>query len=158
MQLSQKGLAEIKGSEDFRSKPYEDLVGVWTIGFGSTFYPDGKKVTKTDPPITEKQAELILLKVFEKNFASHIPDGLNQNQYDAVASFIYNVGSKNFNFSTLKKKILVDPNDPSIKDEFLKWNKGTKNGKSVVINGLTTRRKREAALYFTPVKKEELST
>ncbi|MBA4852093.1 lysozyme [Emticicia sp. BO119] len=157
MQLSEKGLAEIKSSEAFKARPYQDSVGIWTIGYGSTFYLDGKRVSKSDPPITEKQAELLLLEVFKKNYAGHIPDGLNQHQYDAIASLIYNIGSRNFNLSTLKKKILLNPNDLSIKAEFLKWNKGTKSGKLVVIDGLTNRRKREADLYFMPIKEEGLS-
>ncbi|GAB3511740.1 lysozyme [Emticicia fontis] len=148
MNLSANGLNEIKSSEAFRARPYQDNVGVCTIGYGSTFYLDGKRVTKNDPPITEPQACLLLKNVFEKNFARHIPTNVNQNQYDALASFIYNVGAKAFNTSTLKAKVLLNPDDPTIKEEFMKWNKGTVEGKKVVIDGLTNRRKREAELYF----------
>ncbi|GAB3517696.1 lysozyme [Emticicia fontis] len=149
MELSENGLKELKSSEAFRARPYQDSVGVWTIGYGSTYYLDGKKVAKTDKLITEPEAAQLLLDVFNTNFARHIPAHLNQNQYDALGSFIYNVGTKGFNLSTLKKKVLADPNDPTIKAEFLKWNKGTIDGKKVVIAGLTNRRKREAKLYFT---------
>ncbi|RFS16993.1 lysozyme [Emticicia sp. C21] len=152
MKLSENGLKEIKSSEAFRAKPYQDIVGVWTIGYGSTYYPDGTKVTKTDAPITEPQASELLLHVFNQDFAPNIPEGLNQNQYDALASFIYNVGKAGFNKSTLKKKVLANSNDVTIKAEFLKWNKVTKEGKKVVSKGLTNRRKREAKLYFTTVE------
>ncbi len=149
MHLSENGLKEIKSSEAFRAKPYQDIVGVWTIGYGSTYYPDGIKVARTDAPITEPQASELLLHIFNQDFAPHIPEGLNQNQYDALASFIYNIGKTGFNKSTLKKKVIANQSDQTIKTEFLKWNKVTKEGKKVVSKGLTNRRKREAKLYFT---------
>ena len=152
MNLSENGLKELKASEAFRAKPYQDSAGVWTIGYGSTYYPDGKKVAKTDAPLTELQASDLLLEVFNKDFAGHIPDNVNQNQYDALASFIYNIGTKGFNMSTLKKKVLANPNDPTIKDQFLRWDKATIKGKKVTLAGLTKRRKREVKLYFMGVE------
>lgn len=152
MNLSENGLKELKVSEAFRAKPYQDSAGVWTIGYGSTYYPDGKKVAKTDAHLTEQQASDLLLEVFIKDFAAHIPDNVNQNQYDALASFIYNIGTKGFNMSTLKKKVLANPNDPTIKDQFLRWNKATVKGKKVTLAGLTKRRKREVKLYFMGVE------
>ena len=151
--LSENGLKELKDSEAFRAKPYQDSAGVWTIGYGSTYYPNGTKVTKTDVALTEPQASALLLEVFNKDFARHIPVNVNQNQYDALASFIYNIGAKGFNMSTLKKKVLVNPDDPTIKVQFLRWNKATVNGKKIVLDGLTKRRKREAMLYFTAEEK-----
>jgi lysozyme len=73
---------------------------------------------------------------------------LNQNQFDSCLSFIYNVGIGAFTKSTLRKKILLNPNDPTIKDEFMKWNKATVGGKLTVLKGLTRRRTAEAELYF----------
>ncbi len=70
------------------------------------------------------------------------------NQFDALVSFCYNVGPANLKSSTLLKKVNINPNDPTIKNEFLKWTKA--GGK--VLKGLVTRRTAEAELYFTPVK------
>ncbi|MBA4849495.1 lysozyme [Emticicia sp. BO119] len=148
MELSAKSLFELKKSEAFRSKPYRDKVGIWTIGYGSTYYPNGMKVSEFDSPITEAEASKLMMDLFKKDFAPHIPQNVNQQQFDALGQLIYNIGSSNFNMSTLKKKVLANPNDPTIRDEFLKWNKGTINGQKVVIPGLTIRRKREAEWYF----------
>jgi lysozyme len=63
-------------------------------------------------------------------------------------SFIYNVGIGAFTKSTLRKKIVVNPNDPTIKDEFMKWNKATVGGKLTELKGLTRRRTAEAEMYF----------
>ena len=70
---------------------------------------------------------------------------LNQNQFNALVSFAYNVGTGNFSSSTLLKKVNRNPDDLTIKDEFLRWNKA--GGK--VLNGLTNRRNEEADLYFS---------
>lgn len=140
----------IKRFEGFRSKPYLCPAGVPTIGYGNTFYASGKKVTLQDPPITEKEAEILLLdtiRIFEKCVDSYCTDELNQNQFDALVSFAYNVGCMNLKISTLLKKVNKDVKDPSIGKEFLKWKKS--NGK--VLYGLLVRRQQEAALYFDPI-------
>jgi lysozyme len=145
-----KGLEMIKRFEGFRSKPYLCPAGVPTIGYGNTFYASGKKVTLQDPPITEKEAEILLLdtiRIFEKCVDSYCTDELNQNQFDALVSFAYNVGCMNLKISTLLKKVNKDVKDPSIGKEFLKWKKS--NGK--VLYGLLVRRQQEAALYFDPI-------
>lgn len=151
MKISKQGLELIKGFEKFMAKPYIDAVGVITIGYGSTYYLDGRKVTMGDSPITEAQATLLLETIFDKDFAKFIPQNVNQNQYDAMASLIYNIGAGAFNGSTLRKKVIVNPNDASIEWEFMKWNKGTVNKQKVELRGLTIRRKKESELYFKPV-------
>lgn len=70
---------------------------------------------------------------------------LTQNQFDALVSFVFNLGSGNFEKSTLRKKVLADPSDESIRAEFLKWTHS--NGKP--LTGLQKRRKAEADLYFS---------
>ena len=67
MKISKEGLELIKGFEKFVAKPYIDAVGVVTIGYGNTYYPDGRKVTMQDAPITETQATILLETVFEKD-------------------------------------------------------------------------------------------
>ena len=84
------------------------------------------------------------LEVFEKNVDSFCRDDINQNQFDALVSFAFNVGTYNLKKSTLLKKVNLNPNDSTIKDEFLRWTKS--NGKT--LKGLVKRREEEANLYF----------
>ena len=148
MNPSQNCINLIKQFEGFRSKAYLDAVGVPTIGYGSTMWNDGKKV-KLGETITLYGAGVLLY--WQVNKMCIILDTLtlNQNQYDALSSFIYNVGSGAFSKSTLFKKVKTNPKDESIKDEFLKWNKGRVNGVLVELKGLTKRRLAESNLYFS---------
>ena len=147
MRLGSKGLELIKSFEGFYSKPYLDPIGIPTIGYGATYYPNKKKVTMKDKPSTEKEASDLLKEMmvtYENDVKRLVKRELNQNQFDALVSFTYNLGSANLGKSTLLKKINANPCDKTIKDEFLKWNKA--GGK--VLNGLTRRRNAEAELYF----------
>jgi lysozyme len=133
--------------EGYKAKAYLCPAGVPTIGFGSTMYTDGRKIILNDT-INEQQAnELLMWELKNKSISLHGLN-LNQNQFDSCLSFVYNVGIGAFTKSTLRKKILINPNDQSIKDEFLKWNKATVNGKLTELKGLTRRRTAEAELYF----------
>ena len=144
--ISNKGIELIKKFEGFRSKPYKCPAGVPTIGYGATFYEDGTKVKLTDNPITEEKATELLknmLSIFEKYVDSYCVDTINQNQFDALVSFCYNVGQGNLKSSTLLKKVNKNPNDETISAEFMKWVKG--GGKT--LPGLVSRREAEANLY-----------
>jgi lysozyme len=146
--IGQKGLDLIKSFEGLYLKPYLCPANVPTIGYGNTFYENGNKVTLKDPIITEARAiELLMseLGMYEQKVDSYCIDTINQNQFDALVSFCYNVGPGNLKSSTLLKKVNANPNDPTIRTEFLKWNKG--GGK--VLAGLTRRRTAEANLYFS---------
>jgi len=146
--IGHSGLELIKSFEGFKSAPYKCPANIPTIGYGATFYPNGKKVTMTDTHITELEATNLLketLKSFEQYVDSYCRDDINQNQFDAIVSFCYNLGPSNLKSSTLLKKINTNPSDPTIKNEFLKWNKA--GGK--VLAGLTRRRQAEADLYFS---------
>jgi len=133
--------------EGYKPKAYLCPASVVTIGFGSTMYTDGRKI-KLGDTINEQQAnELLMWELRNKAFALHGLN-LNQNQFDSCLSFIYNLGIGAFAKSTLKKKILLNPNDATIKDEFLKWNKARVNGELTELKGLTRRRIAEADLYF----------
>ncbi|VDH16096.1 Phage-related lysozyme (muraminidase) [Algoriella xinjiangensis] len=148
MNTGKKGLDLIKKYEGFFSKPYLDPIGIPTIGYGATYYPNKVKVTMKDKPITETEASDLLvqmLKVYENQVALLVRKPINQNQFDALVSFTYNLGATNLGKSTLLKKVNANPQDKSISDEFMKWNRAS--GK--VFNGLTKRRKDEAALYFS---------
>jgi lysozyme len=156
MKLDDKGYLLITKFEGFSAKPYLCSAAVPTIGYGSTFYEDGSKVTITDKPITKERA-IDLFKVVADKFAKEVTklvvSNINQNQFNALVSFAYNVGSdidtdtiaEGLGDSTLLKKVNKNPNDLTIRYEFLKWNKA--GGK--IVTGLTRRRNEEASIYFS---------
>jgi lysozyme len=159
MKTSQLGISFIQKHEELRLKAYKCQAGVWTIGWGHTLgvkegdtttFSQATEYLKSDVGVCERLLNRLNLK-------------LNQNQYDALVSFIFNVGVGSFNMSTLLKKVRVNPNDPSIFDEFLRWNKvnaendGIDNdndglidekGEKKVSQGLINRHTEEAKLYF----------
>ena len=146
MVVSKNGLNLIKEFESFKSKPYLCPSGVPTIGYGSTYYPDGKKVTLQDKEITEQKASEILEYIANKDFGNNINKvvkvPLNQNQFDALVSFAYNVGNGNFNSSTLLRW-LNQGNYKEASMQLLRWDKS----KGIVLNGLARRRKAEKELF-----------
>lgn len=144
------GIQMIKTFEGFRSAPYKCPAGIPTIGYGATFYTSGTRVTMSDRPITESEAISLLRYVlvsFEKYVDSYCVDTITQNQFDALVSFCYNLGPANLKSSTLIKKVNANPNDPTIRDEFMKWTRGG----GEVLPGLVRRRKAEADLYFKKI-------
>lgn len=147
MKLDENGYKLITGFEGLKLSPYLCSAKIPTIGYGNTYYPNGKHVTLLDEKITQVQAFDMFKEVADR-FAlavnRQIKKPVTQNQFNSLVSFAYNVGTGNFASSTLLKKVNVNPNDASIKTEFLKWNKAA--GK--VINGLTIRRNQEQINYF----------
>ena len=143
---SQNCINMIKMFEGFRAKPYKCPAGVPTIGYGSTFYSNGKKVTLKDKLITEQDATNLLTTVVT-NFSSEVSKLLKiqvtQNQFDALVDFAYNVGIGNLKSSTLLKKVNAK-NFSGAALEFIKWNKA--DGK--VLPGLTKRRTAEKDLFI----------
>ena len=116
MKTSPKGIALIKEFEGLRLKAYKCPGGVWTIGYGHT------AGVKPGMVISERQAEEYLkadIIAFEK-YLNSLGLAINQNQFDALISFIYNVGTGNFSSSTLLRKVKANPLDNSIMDEFLR--------------------------------------
>ena len=141
MKTSPKGIALIKEFEGLRLKAYKCPGGVWTIGYGHT------AGVKPGMVITEAQAGEYLkadLIAFER-YLNGLGLALNQNQFDALVSFIYNVGTGNFSSSTLLRKVRANPQDNSIMDEFLRW----VYSKGRVLPGLQRRRLDEMKLYFS---------
>lgn len=133
---------KIKRWEGCRLTAYRCPAGVLTIGYGHT----GPGV-KEGMTITQKQADETFesdLLEFTSNVRRLLPCGLKQCQFDALISFAYNCGSGNLGKSTLLKKVKANPDDPTIRTEFMKWNKA--GGK--VLAGLTKRRAAEADHYF----------
>lgn len=146
--INQAGIDLIKKWEGFKSRPYICPAGVPTIGYGTTRYPWGEKVSLKDCAINEKQGEFYLkndVDSFELAVDALCRDDLTSNQFSAIVSFCYNLGATALRRSTLLKKLNTDPNDPSIKDEFLKWVYA--GGRK--LKGLERRRLDEANLYFT---------
>ena len=141
MKTSPKGITLIKEFEGLRLKAYLCPGGVWTIGYGHT------AGVKPGMVISEAQAEEYLkadLIAFER-YLNGLGLALNQNQFDALISFIYNVGTGNFSNSTLLRKVRANPQDNSIMDEFLRW----VYSKGRVLPGLQRRRLAEMKLYFS---------
>lgn len=162
MKTSKKGidmivLHETGGKIEKYLTAYKDPVGIWTIGVGNTFYEDGTKVKQGDKITLERAYQLFgnTLKSFEDGVNRLVTREINQNQFDALVSFAYNIGvgkqatakspASGLTGSTLLKKVNANPCDLSIADEFMRWNKA--GGK--VLNGLVRRRKEEAELYFS---------
>ena len=146
--LSQKGYQLLEELEGFKAYPYLDSANVPTIGFGTIRYPDGRKVTMNDyGPITKEQGRKYKehdLKRFVNAVNEELPD-INQNQFDALVLFAYNIGVTGFKNSTLLRKAKLNPEDPSIKNEFLRWVKA--GGK--FVKGLENRRLKESKLYYS---------
>jgi len=144
---SQKCIDLIKQFEGFEKTSYKCPAGIWTIGYGSTMWNDGRKVEQGQK-ITLEGAEMLLMWELKNKSSALIGLTLNQNQSDALLSFIYNLGVGAFKKSTLYKKVKVNANDATIRDEFMKWNKARVNGKLVELKGLTNRRQAEINLYY----------
>ena len=142
--VSTAGINLICSFEGLRLNAYDDGVGVWTIGFGTTIYPNGIKVKQGDT-CTEAQAKAYMahdLKKFESAVNSAVTMSINQNQFDALVSLAYNIGTNAFKNSTLVKKL----NAGDIRGaaaQFDVWNKG--GGK--VMQGLVNRRAVERKLF-----------
>lgn len=141
MRTGYKGINLIKSFESLRQEAYKCPAGVWTIGYGHT------KGVKPGDKIDEQEAEQLLaedLREFEAVINRECP-GINQNQFDALASFCFNVGIGSFIKSTLLKCVKANPGNVNIRHEFSRWNKSG----GMVLAGLIRRRKAEADLYFS---------
>jgi lysozyme len=145
--ISTNGLTVLKHLEGFRAKPYLDGAGVATIGYGSTYYKDGKRVHLADKPISEYDASCLLddlLVHFERSVDAYTRDDVTQNEFDALVCFAYNCGTHALNKSTLLKFINDYKPEGDIRNQFMRWTKI--NG--IVSVGLKNRRTAEINLYF----------
>lgn len=139
MKPSQDCVDLVKSFEGFQSKAYKCPAGVFTIGYGTT------ENVEAGDCVTEVEAEELLrndLLDASKAVDELVDVELSQSQYDALVSFIYNVGREAFRNSTLLKLINAE-NFPGAALQFQRWNKG--GGK--VLPGLTRRRAAERALF-----------
>lgn len=141
MRFTREALEKMKTFEGCKLKAYRDAVGITTIGYGRT---RGVEMGMT---ITQEQADKDLeefIELEEEALGRFLGDvKLTDNQWDAIVSFAYNVGIGNFKRSTMAKKILANPANPTIYHEFGRWVKaGNKK-----LPGLVRRRAWEAARW-----------
>lgn len=143
-----KGIELIKKNEGLRLKAYLCPANKWTIGWGNTFYEDGTPVKQGDV-VTREEADKLFQTVVD-SFASQVLVRLKKpvtdNQLSALLSFAYNAGIGAFERSTLLKKVNANPDDPTIRNEFMRWVKANNRPMKALIR----RRGEEADLYFTP--------
>ena len=140
---SKNGKDIIKKYEGFRAAAYVCPAGVVTIGYGTTKI-NGKPVSE-NMKITTAEANVLLdedLFIFEKHVNDLVKVDLTQNQFDALVSFVYNVGPGAFKKSTLLKKLNLEDYEGAA-NEFPRWNKANKK----VLPGLTRRRATEKELF-----------
>lgn len=149
MQTSDKGIALIKQFEGCRLIAYPDPGtggAPWTIGYGWTQPVDGKPV-RPGMTIDQATADRLLktgLVSYENDVSRLVKVKLSQDQFDALVSFTYNLGSRSLSTSTLLSKLNAG-DYAGAADEFPRWNKA--GGK--VLNGLTRRREAERALFLS---------
>ncbi|MCD6017293.1 MAG: lysozyme [Bacteroidetes bacterium] len=147
MKLETNGINLIKKYEGCKLNAYLCSAGVPTIGYGNTYYKDGTKV-KLGDTITQEQANTMFIDIVQ-NYVDSVNQlvkvKITQNQFDALVSLCYNIGSGNFSKSSVLKNVNLDPTkEAAITASFMMWNKA----KGRVITGLTNRRKGEIELYF----------
>lgn len=141
MKVSNNGINLIKRFEGLELKAYKDSVGILTIGYGHTH------AVKAGDVITGEQADSFLredLQVAELTINTNVKVKLTQGQFDALASFVFNLGSGNFVKSTLIRKLNAG-DYAGAADEFGKWvNAGGKK-----LPGLVKRRAAEKEVFLT---------
>ncbi len=147
--INQAGLNLVEQFEGCRLTPYLDVANIPTIGIGTTHYPDGTAVSMEDSAITKEQAYSYLQSHLQKDcdaVSGMVKVELNDNQFAALVSFVYNLGSGALASSTLLKR-LNSGDMARAADEFLKWD----HAGGVIVAGLVRRRQAERALFLHPV-------
>lgn len=135
-----------KRFEGFRAKPYLCPAGIPTIGYGSTYYADGKKVTLNDSSISQEAANDLLMGELQHTYLPGVLKNCpilatDERKCNAIVDFCYNLGVGRLQTSTLKRKINAQDWDGA-KEQLMLWTKG--GGK--VLPGLLKRRQVECAL------------
>ena len=143
MKTSQKGIELIKIFEGCKLKSYKCPAGVWTIGFGNTFYLDGSKVLMGQK-ISQVEADMLMLKLqpkYEATVIKNIKVALNQNQFDALVSFCWNCGSSQTLFRLVNQKATDEVIYDWLINHYIM-------GGGKVLPGLVRRRRVEADLFI----------
>lgn len=150
--ISEAGIAFIKHHEEFRAAPYLCPAGVPTIGYGTTFYPNGKRVTLQDEHIEERTAHMYMMMYIDKKILPRLDAcicaPINQPMCDALISFAYNAGVEAVITSTLIRKLNTRDYKGAC-EEFPRWVWATnkKTGEKYKVAGLVTRRGYEQAIF-----------
>ena len=152
MQLSKAGVDYIKKFEAYRAKPYQDSKGVWTIGYGNTYWPNGKRVAPSDKPITEAEAAELKRFITNRDFVPSVnvmlrdeikAGKVTQNMFDALVSLAYNIGTGALAGSTVIRKLKAG-DIKAAADAFRLFNKS--GGR--VLQGLINRREEERKIFL----------
>ena len=139
MEISQEGLSLIKKFEGCELESYKCAAGVWTIGYGST------NGIEEGMEISQERADMLLLEdveIFEEAVNKLVEVSLEQNQFDALVSWTFNLGSTNLQNSTLLK-VLNNKDYEGVPSQIKRWNKAG----GEVLQGLVRRREAEALLF-----------
>lgn len=140
MKTSQRGIDLIRELEGFSAKPYLCPAGKSTIGYGHAIQP-GELFER----ISQEEAEALLIKDIkwaETAVNTQVESDLTQNQFDALVSFVYNIGANAFRLSTMLR-LLNSGDYNGAARQFSRWINS--NGKP--LNGLVRRRQMERALF-----------
>lgn len=152
--VNQKTLNLIKSFEGLHDgdkrtpllEPQRDPIGIWTIGWGSIWDMQGRRVTRYTPPITLEEAEKLLVKrvqLVSRKINPMLKIYLPDDSFGALVSFAYNVGVGAFRASTLRRRV-NSANWADVPRQFRRWNKA--GGK--ILKGLIRRREAEAEQFI----------
>lgn len=144
MQISLSGLNFIKQQEGFKPYVYADSAGLDTIGYGHKLTAFENYLTISDAEATKLLAKDVA--EAENGVNNLVSVLLSQGQFDALVSFVYNVGVGAFKRSTMRKLINAGNYQGAI-GQFTLWSKATVNGQKVTVAGIFRRRQREAQLF-----------
>lgn len=144
-QVIQDAIELVKHFEGFRSSPYKDVAGVWTIGYGTTRM-GSSPIQESTPPLTESEAEAMLLAELSfcaRRVATLTTVSLSERELGALASFSYNLGTGAYRASTLRRRV-NDRDYDDIRPQFMRW----VYAGGMVQPGLIRRRQAEADLFL----------
>ena len=139
MQISEEGISLIKHFEGCGLEAYQDSVGIWTIGYGTI------KGVKEGDQINQDEAEHLLqeeMPEYEGYINEMVNVPLEQNQFDALCSWVFNLGPNNLKSSTLLK-VLNESKYDEVPEQIVRWNKAG----GQVLQGLVKRRQAEANMF-----------
>ena len=146
MHINERGIQIVKSFEGISLEPYLCPASVWTVGFGATAGSDGRPIDPDMEPISETEAEALLLRDLETSegwISRLIKTALTENQFSALTSFTFNVGCSALMRSTLRMKLNRSEYQGAA-DEFPKWKFANKR----ILAGLVRRRAAERALFL----------
>ena len=153
MQLSKTGVDYIKKFEAYRAKPYQDSKGVWTIGYGNTYWPNGKRVLPNDKPLTEAEAAELKRTITNRDFVPSVnvmlrdeikAGKITQNMFDALVSLAYNIGTGALAGSSIIRKLKAG-DKLGAANAFRLYNKSG----GQVLKGLVNRREEERKIFLS---------